>query len=363
MVRKMAQSGGMEDDLANLSVDQLRRRVRSLEAQLHDAVVMAESARVGRDDFISDMGHEIRTPMNAVIGFCDLLTTAKMDEVSKGYVESIRTAGANLLEILTDRSEVARGIEQPRSGPADSCFLPRSSVFPSEGMEEDQNLTSGPRRFREARILVVDDTEVNRFLVRGILERAGLQVMEASDGEKGVQAAFAELPDLVLMDMHMPVMDGPQAARILRLDPRTSGIPILALTASVEIPSGSDGNWPFDSYLRKPIESSLLLNTLGRYLSSDPGEGMHLAESDEPRLGPRGRDALRTLVRDALDQMGGATRFSVVRAVVVEIELMELDAQAAPEVAAFARQLRLAADSRDVVVLERLFRSALEERK
>lgn len=360
----MAESSGMEDDLAELDVEQLRRRARSLEAQLSDAMGMAEAERIARDDFMSDLGHEIRTPMNAVIGFCDLLYSTRMDAVSKGYVESIRTAGIKLLDIFTERSDALRNDGQPRTGPIETCFVPRSKVFPPEGTEEGQELETSPGRFGGARILVVDDSEVNRLLVRGILERAGIEVLEASDGGIGVEKALSEGPDLILMDMRMSKMDGPEAARALRLDPRTTAIPILALTASVEIPSASQGPWPFDSYMRKPIDIPLLMKALNRFLSARRSEGAGSTGLEEPRPGQLARDALRTAVEGAWTQMGGdAIRFSVVRTLVVEIELLRPDPAVVPEVAAFARALRAAADSRDVVVLERLLLSVLEDPK
>lgn len=82
-----------------------------------------------------------------------------------------------------------------------------------------------------ARILVVEDNEMNRDMLSRRLERRGYEVLVAVDGAEGVARATAELPDLVLMDMSLPEVDGWEATRRLRADERTRAIPIIALTA------------------------------------------------------------------------------------------------------------------------------------
>ncbi len=82
-----------------------------------------------------------------------------------------------------------------------------------------------------SKLLLVEDNEMNRDMLVRRLKRAGYEVAIAVDGAEGVQMAFAEKPDLVLMDMSLPVMNGWDATRALRRDPRTSGVPIIALTA------------------------------------------------------------------------------------------------------------------------------------
>jgi CheY-like chemotaxis protein len=79
--------------------------------------------------------------------------------------------------------------------------------------------------------LCVDDDHGQRLLISFLLERKGLEVRTASDGEEGVDIATRWLPDLILMDLMMPGMDGFEATQILRADARTAHIPILALTA------------------------------------------------------------------------------------------------------------------------------------
>lgn len=104
------------------------------------------------------------------------------------------------------------------------------------------------------KILVVDDLEQNRMLLKDVLEHYGYEVVEAANGKEGVKMALAELPDLILMDMHMPVMDGYAALQILRRDPLTQGLRVAALTS---VAGGDDNGSVFaagaDGYIPKPI--------------------------------------------------------------------------------------------------------------
>jgi CheY-like chemotaxis protein len=119
-----------------------------------------------------------------------------------------------------------------------------------------------------ATVLVVDDHDLNRELARTMLERRGCRVLLARDGEEGANIARAGRPDLVLMDLAMPVKDGITAARELKADPRTSAIPLVAFTALAmrgdEERARSAG---FDGYLSKPLEKGALDATLARFLS------------------------------------------------------------------------------------------------
>ena len=81
------------------------------------------------------------------------------------------------------------------------------------------------------RILIVEDNEENRDVLSRRLMRRGYDVITAGDGQQGVDMARAERPDLVLMDMNMPVLDGWQATKLLRADDATKALPIIGLTA------------------------------------------------------------------------------------------------------------------------------------
>jgi CheY-like chemotaxis protein len=81
------------------------------------------------------------------------------------------------------------------------------------------------------KILLIEDNEMNRDMLSRRLARNGFEVAVAVDGQQGVQMAATEKPDLILMDMSLPVMDGWEATRRVKADPATSAIPVIALTA------------------------------------------------------------------------------------------------------------------------------------
>ena len=81
------------------------------------------------------------------------------------------------------------------------------------------------------RILVIDDNEPNRRILARRLERRGFEVLLADDGKAGVETARAEKPDLILMDMNMPKIDGWEATRQIKAAPETAAVPVIGLTA------------------------------------------------------------------------------------------------------------------------------------
>lgn len=105
------------------------------------------------------------------------------------------------------------------------------------------------------KILLVEDNEMNRDMLSRRLQRKGYSVVTAQDGEEGHLLALAESPDLILMDISLPVMDGWQVTRLLKTNDSTSHIPIIALTAHAMV---TDREKAFeagcDDYDTKPVE-------------------------------------------------------------------------------------------------------------
>ena len=117
------------------------------------------------------------------------------------------------------------------------------------------------------RILVVEDNERNLKLVRDVLQYAGYDVIAASSGEQGVELARERMPDLVLMDLQLPEMDGTEALRRLRDDPLTRAIPVVAVTAfAMKDDRERALNAGFDSYLEKPISVRALPDQVRGFL-------------------------------------------------------------------------------------------------
>ena len=122
------------------------------------------------------------------------------------------------------------------------------------------------------KILLVEDNELNRDMLSRRLARKGYEVLLAEDGAKGVAAAAAERPDLVLMDMSLPVLDGWEATRLLKAAPETRSIPVIALTAHA---MSSDREKALeagcDDYDTKPVELPRLPEKIERLLRAAPG--------------------------------------------------------------------------------------------
>ena len=121
-------------------------------------------------------------------------------------------------------------------------------------------------------VLIVEDNPRNMKLVRDVLQVKGHETLEATTAEDGIVLAVERRPDLVLMDIQLPGMNGIDALRILRGDPATAGIPVIAVTASVMqqdrkliLEAG------FDSYLGKPLNLAEFLATVNAALGSSAG--------------------------------------------------------------------------------------------
>jgi two-component system cell cycle response regulator DivK len=110
------------------------------------------------------------------------------------------------------------------------------------------------------RILVIEDTEDNRRILRDLLSSVGFELIEAGDGESGVAMAAAEKPDLILMDMQLPIIDGYEATRRIKANPALKATPVIAVTsyalAGDEEKARAAG---CDAYVAKPYSPRQLL--------------------------------------------------------------------------------------------------------
>lgn len=113
-----------------------------------------------------------------------------------------------------------------------------------------------------ARILIVDDDETNRKLLRVILQNKGHETLEAENGLQALNTLKGQIPDLILMDIRMPVMDGIEATKRLKKDPILSKIPVVVLTASAtkDARERIETLSIFDDYIIKPIDVEDFIN-------------------------------------------------------------------------------------------------------
>jgi CheY-like chemotaxis protein len=121
-------------------------------------------------------------------------------------------------------------------------------------------------------ILVVEDQEDNRQILSVYLEYVGYRVVSAVNGAEGVEIARAERPDLIVMDISMPVLDGYEALRLIRDDADLRDTPVIALTAhALSTDREAVLAAGFDSYLAKPIEPRLVVNEVQRMIGEPEG--------------------------------------------------------------------------------------------
>ena len=136
-------------------------------------------------------------------------------------------------------------------------------------------LIPDPRMMAEApTVLLIEDNDDNLRIYSTILTYAGYRVLEATDGEAGLASARTAQPDLILMDVSIPKIDGWEATRILKADPATSSIPVIALTAHALASDRERADQiGFDGYISKPAEPRLVLAEVERRLGKATAGG------------------------------------------------------------------------------------------
>jgi two-component system cell cycle response regulator DivK len=117
------------------------------------------------------------------------------------------------------------------------------------------------------RVLVVEDHEDNRQILRDLLENAGYDMIEAKDGEEALMAAASQRPDLILMDVQLPILDGYEATRRIKMDPILKTIPVIVVT-SYALSGDEEKAYAAgcDAYVAKPYDPLALLETIRHYL-------------------------------------------------------------------------------------------------
>ncbi len=205
-----------------------------------------------------------------------------------------------LVELMRGRLTV-RSI--PGKGSAFEFVLPGvrvgSLVVPSPGESAPvldlSDLPSGPRR-----LLLVDDVESNRLLVREVFSGSGIEIIEAENGEEAVFFAGLYEPDVILMDLRMPVMDGYEATRRIRENMASHTIPIIAFTASaLGMNEEKAKRMRFDGYLRKPVLRADLIREMVRVLSPEeirkPDNKTDYTDPPPRELRPEDRERIQAL--------------------------------------------------------------------
>src|ERR1044072_163490 len=124
------------------------------------------------------------------------------------------------------------------------------------------------RDSRDLKVLLVEDVEDTRHFMRLELEEQGFIVFEAENGQAGVEIATREKPDVILMDLTLPLMDGFTATKLIRQNDALKNVPIIAITAHKEDDFRADAKASgFDAYVTKPIDVNWLKDLIARLLT------------------------------------------------------------------------------------------------
>lgn len=245
-------------------------------------------------------------------------------------------------------------------GSAFSFVLNMKTAAASEKISENIQIIIGIRGNMHYKILIVDDKQNNRMILKEMLERAGFIIQEASDGKEALAAAVDFRPDIIFMDIRMPVMDGYEAAAAIRADSRLSDCTLFALTASAfKHDETRIINAGFDGYLAKPFKMNTLFSLISEktgiifdYESRTQQETVKIpAEPDYAAAAATVSEVFLTAISSALE----INDFVTIRRIVQ-------DEQLSGEAAIFAVALIAAADLFDDVQVRYLIDRITEAR-
>lgn len=225
-----------------------------------------ERANQVKSEFLANISHEIRTPLNAILGFSELLETMIREKQQASYLSAINTAGKNLSDLVNDIQDLSK----MEAGKLEINREPvRLTHIPSPAAESKSAWTR--RKFAKNRVLIVDDQQDIRFMLREVLEKINLEVIEAANGCQALEHASAQKPALIFMDLKMPGIDGVETAARLKADQDVAHIPICLMTAGMTLWSEDDlESRGFACTLAKPIAIDSLMAVLTRFISPVP---------------------------------------------------------------------------------------------
>ncbi len=235
-----------------------RVEAEAARAAAEQKAAMAEA----RQRFLTEMSHELRTPLNAVLGFSALLSEAGLAPTQRDHAGRIHAAGERLATVveqmigLSQHDDWTGGVE-PVAG-----YEPGLADDDAPAVDEDEG--------RAMRVLYVDDNDSNRALISALLAMQGIVCETADDGAQGLAAASRGDWDVILMDIQMPVMDGVEAARRIRLlNDEASAVPIIAVTANtLDDQLAAYADVGMNDCVGKPVKAPELLTKLFEWAST-----------------------------------------------------------------------------------------------
>ena len=245
--------------------------------ELENAKSVAEKANLAKSDFLSSMSHELRTPLNAILGFTQLIEcgTPVPTPAQQQNLEQVLKAGWYLLELINEILDLAQmesgdvtvSLAQEAEKRGIRMAAPRlSALLPAvlEAGHVPLLRPTVPDGTPVRTLLYVEDSPANLELVEQLIaRRPDLRLLTAVDGNLGIEFARGYQPDVILMDINLPGISGLEAMKILRADPSTAHIPIIAISANAlpqEVEKAIQAG--FFKYMTKPFKVIEFMETL-----------------------------------------------------------------------------------------------------
>lgn len=171
---------------------------------------------------------------------------------------------------LADKLNAEISVESQIGKGSTFKLLMKSPEIGDKSSKDTSQINMARVKFKKAKILIVDDIEVNRELICEYFDEQPFTILHASNGEQAIDVIRKEMPDLVLMDVRMPIMSGIEATEVIKNNPSISDIPIIAVTASVVEDKKADKKSSlFDAVLYKPLNRKALNESMIAFIETE----------------------------------------------------------------------------------------------
>ncbi len=284
--KQLTQSLAAIDDLRGLrvlAVDQSENSLQILKGYLESFALDVKIADNSQDALnMVSKANEEKHPFGLVVINCKLPEMDGLDLARKLHEITFLSFRPKVLMITSsDQDELMKQIDERMVDGILAKPFQQGKLLDAVSKVSGRSVLSSGRfkiiseqlnpelisQIRGSRLLLVEDNEINRQVAQEMLEGFGIDVTTAENGEEAIALLEAEVFDGVLMDMQMPVMDGVTATRIIRKNPKFSGLPIIALTANVMVSEQNEFlEAGITDYVGKPIDPDRMVTTLAKWV-------------------------------------------------------------------------------------------------